>query len=338
MIALQPYFPQILLKGGVLTELFSSSLPRASPHTGAFTSEESAFFLDKTLPRGPLVAEKWRSSVLSFCTDEWRSFFKDPHNVETALEVFADLIGGVAKNALKRFERWYSLSERCTIVGGIFATQVIPEFDPDLGSNFEAFARRLMSLRFIDEVRPMDPLKRDDRAFVENVSRALNSLEQRRGEKVALEDPEVYLNYLELQRDQLRGEARNNAANRPEFDVTGYRKFLERSRMYFHSTTPPTYLSEDWAGENLENLFHPRVGDPAPDPSEEVEGRTFISHCIEKLSDQERAVVYLYDYHDLSMRQVAELMHLSESRVARVHRCAIDHMKRIARYECGGEG
>ena len=49
---------------------------------------------------------------------------------------------------------------------------------------------------------------------------------------------------------------------------------------------------------------------------------------IDKLSEKERQVVTLYYYEELTMKEVAEVLDITESRVSQIHTSAMQKLKR----------
>ncbi len=49
---------------------------------------------------------------------------------------------------------------------------------------------------------------------------------------------------------------------------------------------------------------------------------------IDKLSEKERQVVTLYYYEELTMKEVAEVLNITESRVSQIHTSATQKLKR----------
>lgn len=71
-------------------------------------------------------------------------------------------------------------------------------------------------------------------------------------------------------------------------------------------------------------------GPPDEDPltlcvKGEIEGR--LQEAIAKLPEREQQVLMLYYQHEMTMRQVGELMGVGESRVSQIHSLAVKHLR-----------
>ena len=61
-----------------------------------------------------------------------------------------------------------------------------------------------------------------------------------------------------------------------------------------------------------------------------------LAEAIESLGEKERLVVSLYYYENLKLKEIAQVMGITESRVSQIHSAAIIKMKhRMTNYEKG---
>jgi len=73
------------------------------------------------------------------------------------------------------------------------------------------------------------------------------------------------------------------------------------------------------------------VGPPERDLAERIGGDpAAISELIARLPDREKIVVSLYYYDNLSMRDIGEVLGVSESRVNQLHKKAIERLRGAA--------
>jgi len=56
--------------------------------------------------------------------------------------------------------------------------------------------------------------------------------------------------------------------------------------------------------------------------------RDVLGKAIDRLPRQERLVMMLYYYEDLTMREVATVLDVTESRVCQIHSMAVRELKR----------
>lgn len=85
----------------------------------------------------------------------------------------------------------------------------------------------------------------------------------------------------------------------------------------------------DEGGENINMLdFLSDVEDNRPDRIiEKNQLIESLAKCIDKLSDKEKLVLSLYYYEELTMREIANVMGLTEGRVSQLHNQAILKLK-----------
>ncbi len=67
------------------------------------------------------------------------------------------------------------------------------------------------------------------------------------------------------------------------------------------------------------------------DDMEKTELRVFLIHAISSLSEQERLVVSLYYYEELTLKEIGEIMLISESRVSQIHTRAVNRLRAMIR-------
>ncbi len=83
-------------------------------------------------------------------------------------------------------------------------------------------------------------------------------------------------------------------------------------------------------------------GPPVDDVLELLQSRALVSSAVEKLPDQEKKLIQLYYYSELSLEEVGKQLGLSKSWTSRLHTRAIDKLGRLLKelvdehYEVGG--
>jgi RNA polymerase sigma factor for flagellar operon FliA len=64
---------------------------------------------------------------------------------------------------------------------------------------------------------------------------------------------------------------------------------------------------------------------------ERNELRAFLIHSISSLTEQERLVIALYYYEELTLKEIGEVMLISESRVSQIHTKAVLRLRAMIR-------
>jgi RNA polymerase sigma factor for flagellar operon FliA len=64
---------------------------------------------------------------------------------------------------------------------------------------------------------------------------------------------------------------------------------------------------------------------------EKCELRAYLLHAISALTEQERLVVSLYYYEELTLKEIGDIMLISESRVSQIHTRAVTRLRSMIR-------
>ena len=182
----------------------------------------------------------------------------------------------------------------------------IERFDPERDIKFETYAITRIKGSIIDELRAMDWVPRSVRARARDIERAIGDLESRLGR--APTDDEI-AGRLGISQDELDESLANI------------------------SRTSIAALDELWtvssAGDQvalidtIEDAHGPRP-DAALDASELKEA---VGEAISRLPEREKLVITLYYYEELTLREIGDVLGVTESRVSQLHTKAILRLK-----------
>jgi RNA polymerase sigma factor for flagellar operon FliA len=182
----------------------------------------------------------------------------------------------------------------------------IERFDPDRDIKFETYAIARIKGSIIDELRSMDWVPRSVRARARDIERAIASLEGRLHRAPNDEEISAHLGISE-----------------EEFQES----LLEISRSSIAA------LDELWAGSSGGDpvALIDTIEDPeAPEPQAamaQTELREALGEAIARLPEREKLVVTLYYYEELTLREIGEVLGVTESRVSQLHTKAILRLK-----------
>jgi RNA polymerase sigma factor FliA len=187
---------------------------------------------------------------------------------------------------------------------GVFGLlDAIEKYDPSRGIKFETYALARIKGAIIDELRADDWVPRSVRFKAREIERAYATLE------------------TELRRIPTDEEV----AQKLEMSIEEYNNVL--NKMSFVSLVA---LDELWSvgGDKTEKItLADTVEDvKVKDPSQtfEIEEmKDIIAEAINRLPERERIVVTLYYYEGLTMREIGEVLSVTESRVCQMHTKAI---------------
>jgi RNA polymerase sigma factor FliA len=179
----------------------------------------------------------------------------------------------------------------------------IERYEPDRDVKFETFAIARIRGAIIDELRAMDWVPRSVRSRAREIERAIAELEAKQGtaptdEQIA---KKVGITVDELE-ESLSEIARSSIAALDElWTVSG--------------------------GDGDQIALIDTIEDTdAPDPQRQLsqtEMREAIADAIARLPEREKLVVTLYYYEELTLREIGEVLGVTESRVSQLHTKAV---------------
>jgi RNA polymerase sigma factor for flagellar operon FliA len=178
---------------------------------------------------------------------------------------------------------------------GIFGLlDALDRFDPKKGFVFQTFAVPRIRGAILDELRRYDWISRSGREKLSRLEAASERLYQSRG---TIDDQEL-MKTLEM-------------------DEKGYRELLEiAGRTYMVS------LDDVLALEEGEVRRGSAVADPQPDAQSVVErdeDRRRVTEALEALPERERLLLSLYYYEGLTLKEIGQVLGVTESRVSQLH-------------------
>ncbi len=186
--------------------------------------------------------------------------------------------------------------------GVIGLINAIDRFDPSRGIRFETFAVVRIRGAVIDQLRTLNWLPRSAVTRVRQVEGALAALEQRLGRPAKVEEVAAELH---ISTDRC------------------LQTLQEASTMLLSLDAPVGSLSQEESVTSLADLLED-VGTPGPaEQVEQQEQIAFLGHVLDALPPRERLLLSLYYQEELTMKEISEIMRVSESRVCQLHMQAI---------------
>ena len=182
----------------------------------------------------------------------------------------------------------------------------IERYDPDRDIKFETYAIARIRGAIIDELRALDWVPRSVRSRARQIERAIGELEAKLGR--APTDEEI---------------AAKVGVTVDELD----------SSLTDISRSSIAALDELWSvsgdGDQvslLDTLEDDTIAQPA-EVLDETETREALADAIARLPEREKLVVTLYYYEELTLREIGEVLGVTESRVSQLHTKAILRLK-----------
>jgi RNA polymerase sigma factor for flagellar operon FliA len=179
--------------------------------------------------------------------------------------------------------------------------QALRNYDPSCGTAFETYARVRVRGAMLDELRRMDWVPRTVHEKTRKIQDAIAELEQQYG----------------------RAPTEGEVARALKMSLGDYTELLSEIR-------PATFVCLDAAcateGGDTSSLCEV-VADPSEDgPVEQAsrnELKVLILRRLKELPGNQRKVLALYYGEDLHLREIAEVLGLTESRICQIHSQAI---------------
>ena len=190
---------------------------------------------------------------------------------------------------------------------GVFGLiDAINKFDPIRGIKFKTYAMTRIRGAIFDELRSIDWVPRSIRQKAKQVEDVISELENKLGRTV--EDEEI---------------ARELGVSMEDFQVL----LNKLSGASILSLNDIWYMGDDSDEFSIiETLEAPTNMNPDV-LIEKEEIKDYIVEAIKKLPDKEKKVIVLYYYEDLTLKEIGEVLEVTESRVSQLHTKAIMRLR-----------
>jgi RNA polymerase sigma factor for flagellar operon FliA len=183
----------------------------------------------------------------------------------------------------------------------------IERYDLDREIKFETYAVSRIRGAIIDELRSLDWVPRSVRAKARDVEKAHSKLENRLG----------------------RAPSEEEMADELECSVDDFRTtLLEIANSSVLALDDLWTVSDPDGGQVslLDTIRDPNAVDPE-EAIDTVELKDRLADAIESLPDRERLVIALYYYETLTLREIGDVLGVTESRVSQLHTKAVLGMR-----------
>ena len=270
-------------------------------------SRKTASKKTEKLTYAPSVENAKRKRRPTVTDREWRRYRKSETEEmrQMLLNKFLPLVRNVASRMAMGFPRSVELPDLVN-TGVIGLIEAFRNFDPGRGVKFETYAVPRIRGAILDELRALDWVPRSTRAKSREIDKSYHILENKYGrppEKTELaKHMKITIEELHLSLDDVSG------TNILSLDDIIFREDDNRQVSRIETIVDTSKINI--LGE-----------------LEKDELRAFLSIAMEKLTAQEKLVIALYYYEELTLKEIGEVMSISESRVSQIHTRAVSKLR-----------
>ena len=240
----------------------------------------------------------------------WKEFKQDQTNKElrnTLIERYFPLVRYNAERVWAKLPDGVDIND--LISAGVFGLMdAINAFDLERGVKFETYCVPRIRGAMLDELRTMDWVPRLVRSKASKLEAARKKAEAEAG------------------RPPTDGEI----AAKMELPVKDFEKLKsDASAINLVSLNKKWYETDSYKDVREIDILEDSKGE---DPTKDLQGRDLMRLVTRGLNRNERLIIILYYYEELTMKEIGNTLGLSESRVSQMHSSIVsrlkDHLKR----------
>jgi len=235
----------------------------------------------------------------------WVEFKRDSSNQELRnrlVEIYLPLVKYNGERIWARLPEGVELDD--LVSAGVFGLMdAIDAFDLSRGVKFETYCVPRIRGAMLDELRTMDWVPRLVRSKASKLNEAMKNLEARLGRQPSETQlaEELKISVPELEKMILDANAVNLISlNKKWYETDSYKDVREID------------ILEDKKGE---------------DPTRRIQKNDLMRLVTKGLNRNERLIIILYYYEELTMKEIGATLDLSESRVSQMHSSIVQRLQ-----------
>lgn len=198
----------------------------------------------------------------------------------------------------------YNVEYEDLVSYGIFGLiDAIDKFDPSKDVKFETYASLRIRGSILDQIRKMDWIPRTVRQKQKKIEEAVKRIETQTGRNASDEEVARELGIAETELNEWQSQLKvTNVVSLNEFVEQGGEPVMDAGNNS-HFAQPEESIQEE-------------------------ELKKVLGETMELLTEKERRVILLYYYEDLTLKEISNILEVSESRVSQLHTKALLKMRR----------
>ena len=189
---------------------------------------------------------------------------------------------------------------------GIFGLiDAIDKFDAGKEVKFETYASLRIRGAILDQIRKMDWIPRTVRQKQRKIEDAIKAVESRTGNVATDEEVAAELGISEEEYNNWQGQLKvTNVISLNEYVESGAAEPVADSYGKSHYAQPEEAIEKEELSKKLKE-------------------------SLETLTDKEKSVILMYYYDDMSLKEIAAALSVTESRVSQLHTKALQKMRKV---------
>lgn len=186
---------------------------------------------------------------------------------------------------------------------GVFGLiDAIDKFDPNKEVKFETYASLRIRGAILDQIRKMDWIPRTVRQRQKKITEAIKEIEATTGRTATDEEVAKAIGISAEEYDEWQSQMKvTNVVSLDEFVEQGS-DISDNRGLSSKQATPEEAIEQDELKQKL-------------------------AEALKELTEKEQKVVLLYYYEDLTLKEISNIMEVSESRVSQLHTKALAKMR-----------
>lgn len=239
----------------------------------------------------------------------WEDYHKDPtvENKNALLLYYLGLVKSIVFRMAPLYKRYTEYDElvNCGVIGLMDA---INKYDMLKNVRFDMYARKRIRGEILDYLRKQDFISPTVRARIKKVELAGQILESQLGREATEEEIALHLGWDEKI-------VQKTLADAYQYNIIHFE----------------TSISQSGMDESIHLIDVIKDDNPDGNPeiqAEKTEFHALMGSLLDRLTKRERTVIELYYYEELLLRQIADILGVTESRVSQMHSKAIGKLKK----------
>ncbi|SMC35474.1 sigma-70 family RNA polymerase sigma factor [Papillibacter cinnamivorans] len=216
---------------------------------------------------------------------------KDPELKNRILTAYIPLVKKIVRRIMPKY-KMYNDSEDLISCGMIGLIDAVDKYDINYGVKFETYATTRIRGEILDYMRKQDWAPSSLRTKINRINHASEALEYKLGRQPTEKEVAEYLHMPGAE----------------------YQKVMEKTHifnlMYFEDMVTDTYFSDKMSDSDESN---PAV------ILQNKEMNRILAELIDALPEKEKLVIALYYYEEMTLKEIAGILKVTESRVSQIH-------------------